>query len=154
MPRKIGNVTNELKVFDPQTGETVSLFYRKPSNKEKASWQAKAVKMFNTGGSRKTRFEVMGFEEKMEIGLTLLVGIQEGYFIRGEMPVSSTPGAKGYCTDWKEIIAEEAGELIVSMADHVFGGARIADEDEDQKGGTEQTKNSQEGSIDISALKE
>ena len=148
MPRMMGNVTNELKIFDPQTSETVSLFYRKPTNKEKATWQAKAVKMSSAGGSRKTKFEVMGFEEKLEIGLTLLVGIQEGYFVRGDLAISSQPGTTGYCPDWKSIIAEEAGELIVSMADYVFGGARIADDDE--KGGENTTKNFPTSSTDTS----
>lgn len=152
MPRILGAAQNSLRINDPQGGEPITLFYRNPTNKERAQYQTSTFKVRGAG-----RVEIKTFETRLEFGLRIITGFKEGDFLIEEngqpVPFSSWEGARHYRADWKALLEKNAGDLICFLAAFVFDGVTSATEEETHEPEeVEERKNSFSSSTPISVV--
>lgn len=116
--------TNTITIQDARSGSEIELYYRNPTSREEALYQAKIVKRKGSKVVLKT------FDTRLEFGLRILTGFRVGDFGVDGQPISSVPGSPGYREDWKDIVAEGASDIVRALALTVFEGVRVNTADE------------------------
>ena len=128
MPRIIGSEKNELIINDALSGDQLGLYYRMPTTKERQGYLDAAVKRV------KNKVTLHHAEARMKYGMSILVGIREGDFMRMKegkaVPMSSDPLSPDFYEGWKQEMEDGCGDLIMALAGVVFdGGADVAQPD-------------------------
>jgi len=127
MPRFLGQQINTLRLFDNlNDGETIELYYRNPTTKERQKYTDYAV----VRKRNQTEFRVT--EAQRIFGAKILTGIREGDFlIPGEdgqpVPLSSDPKSEHYREDWKDMLIEYASDIVTFVGSQVFDRSVEAD---------------------------
>lgn len=117
MPRDLmQSDRNELKIKDSISGDEIVLFYRLPATKDriafqKACWKREGNKLFSRIHDARAKY-----------GAEILTGIREGDFVFGGKPVASDEGSPNYREDWKKLVEETAGDLLMMLGQQVFEG--------------------------------
>ena len=133
MPRVIGEgVLNQVDISDAIGGGEVRLFYRTPTTRERAAYQAKAIQV----GGRKMKAKLKLSEARLEFGAKILEGVREGDVLlktaAGEAPLTSETSG------WRDKMAQYAPDLVEALAAHVFEGTSALEpedeEDPDESG--------------------
>jgi len=115
---------NSIAINDARSGTEIELYYRNPTSREEALYQARLVK--RKGG----KVIVRSFDTRLDFGLKILTGFRDGDFCVDGQPISSTPDSPHYREDWKSIVAEGASDIVRTMAFTVFEGVRVQSADE------------------------
>lgn len=130
MARRLGG-KNSLKIEDNISGTTITLFYSLPTNTQRLGYQ-------NSSVERKAgRIINHTVEARQKYGLEILTGVKAGDLEvqEGEdwVPLITDPKADGYREDWKDVVLEQASDLVELLAAQVFDvSARISkDQGED-----------------------
>jgi hypothetical protein len=111
---------NVLEIADGISGDIHELHYRTPTNQERAAYRASKYK--REGNT----VYLMAQEANVEFALAIVEGFKAGTFgIDGE-PFSSEPGSVGYREDWKELLAENAPDVLAVLGMQVFEGTRVS----------------------------
>jgi hypothetical protein len=99
-----------------QNGEdvTFSLFYRRPTNEEIVAYN-KALFVKRNG---KVVNSVV--PTRIEFGLKILTGVQDGVFSLSGKPVSSDPSSPDYHPDWKGMLKNALAANVINFAFRVF----------------------------------
>ncbi len=109
---------NKIIIHDTRSGSDIELYYRNPTTEEEIAYHNKLLK-------RQGRKMVLNiFETRLEIGLKILTGFREGDFGLNGKPISSDPQSPNYCENWKELLKENAADIITAFAYAVFEGTR------------------------------
>ncbi len=117
MARRLG-ADNVLIIQDNISDSEIHLNYRMPGTKEIVSYRNGATKRV-----RNALVNRMG-ENRLEHGQKILTGFREGDFEKQVkekwVPLASDPKSKNYDPEWKNIVSEQAADLIETLAVHVF----------------------------------
>lgn len=117
---------NVLEIQDGISGDVHEIYYRMPSNEERAAYQNGA---FERRGNRiKSRL----FENRLKFGARLITGFRKGTIGIDGKAFSSDSSDPDYRQDWKELLVRHAGDIVASVAAGVFentGTAREAEPD-------------------------
>lgn len=130
MARRLGAQCS-LKLEDNISGSTVTLFYALPTNTQRLGYQNASVE--RKGG----RIINHTIEARQKYGLEILSGVKAGGLEVQEdgewVPLITEKGQDGYREDWKDIVLEQASDLVELLAAQVFDvSARISrDQGED-----------------------
>ena len=130
MARRLG-APCRLKIDDNITGESVTLFYTLPTNHQRLAYQGASVERVDGKIINRT------IEARQRHGLEILTGVKAGDLEvekDGEwVPLITDPKQPGYREDWKDIVLEQASDLVELLAAQVFDvSARISrDQGED-----------------------
>ncbi len=108
-----------LKVQDPVSGSTITFYYRRPTTEERVAYQLSAYRLEN--GER--RFHLG--ETRLKFGLEILTGFRQGDFSikENDQVVPLDPVRH---PDWRELLSEEAGDLVAYLGQQIFEGMRLA----------------------------
>lgn len=130
MARRLG-APCRLKLDDNITGEKITLFYTLPTNQQRLAYQNASVERVDGRIINRT------IEARQKYGLEILTGVKVGgleVMQDGEwVPLITDPSQAGYREDWKDIVLEQASDLVELLAGQVFDvSARISrDQGED-----------------------
>ena len=97
-------------------GEDVSVdfYYRRPTTEE--------IIAYNKGLFIKKNGKVVNnvVPTRIEMGLRILTGIQDGVFSLNGKPISSDPASSDYYSDWKSLLKNVLSGTIANFAFRVF----------------------------------
>lgn len=115
MPRNLEKCdNNEFRFLDPRSNEEVIFFYRSPTTEDRVRHQASRYGRIGSKMVIRTRTACV------ESAAAILTGIRDGDFVVGDEPLSSTPGGPGYREDWRDLIRDMAGDLLLLMGHDLF----------------------------------
>lgn len=125
MSRQLGEgVKSILKIEDPISNDTLTVFYRVPTSEERVKYTASLFER------ERDRVKVNVTETRQQWGLKIIEGFKEGDFQRvsnGECkPMSSDPKSENYAPDWKDYLSRYAPDVLEAIATHIFEGTRIS----------------------------
>lgn len=110
---------NKMVVNDARSGSEIELYYRNPTTHEEVEYQSKLFKRLGK------KVLINAFSTRLEMGLKILTGFREGDFgIEGKV-ISSDPSRPDYKENWKELLKENAADIVTAFSFAVFEGARI-----------------------------
>jgi hypothetical protein len=110
---------NILKIHDGRSDTDIELYYRNPTTQEEVAYQSK---LFRRQGKK---LLINAYETRLEMGLKILTGFREGAFGISGKPISSDPQSPEYRKDWKELLKENASDIITALAFQIFESARV-----------------------------
>lgn len=139
------NDKNKLVINDARSGTAIELYYRNPTTSEEVAYQSR---LFKKQGKKML---VNAYETRLTYGLKILTGFREGDFGIEGKPISSDPVSMNYREDWKELLKDNAADLVTSFAFAIFEGARI-DAGMEIDFGDDDTENDEGGSNDVLPL--
>ncbi len=115
---------NILDIQDGITGDVHEIYYRMPTNEERAAYQNGVFE--RRGQKLKSRV----FENRLKFGSRIISGFTKGTLgIDGKL-FSSDPSDPEYRQDWKDLLTRYAGDIVASVAASVFeatGASREAE---------------------------
>lgn len=131
MARRESNKRNELKINDNISGSIITLYFRMPTPSERQGYSNMAVQR----QGRKIKF--LQSEARLKYGMAIISGFGDGDFERtvdgAYLPMSCEPGSDGYFEGWRDWVQENADDLVMLLAAHVYDSpAEIADDDENE----------------------
>lgn len=130
MARRESSQHNELKIRDNLSGSDITLYYRMPTTSERQRYQNQSLQR------RRNRVEFNQAQARLEAGLAIITGFREGDFERvvgqGYQAFSWREGADNYFPEWKNWLAEHAGDLLMLLAAQVFDVSAHISEGEDE----------------------
>ena len=132
MARRLGG-ENTLWMEDDLSGSRIGLNYRMPAPAEIISYRNG-----NTRREGNRLVQCIG-ENRLKHGKKILTGVADGSFEKmasgAWVPVSSDPKSKDYDPAWKDIVCDQAPDLIETLCVKVFDGSvRIVDEEVEPEG--------------------
>lgn len=109
---------NKVVLLDLQGGGKITLFYASPSTSQ--------VRAFHKESLRRKGNKVLvdSFDPALKYGLEVITGFDEGAFGYGGQPISADPASPNYREDWKELLAETACDIVITLGRLVFEGVR------------------------------
>lgn len=105
---------NILDIQDGITGDVHEIYYRMPTNEERAAYQNGVFE--RRGQKLKSRV----FENRLKFGSRIISGFTKGTLgIDGRL-FSADPSDPDYRQDWKDLLVRYAGDIVASVAASVF----------------------------------
>ena len=115
---------NVIEIQDGTSGDVHEIFYRMPTNEERAAYQNGVFE--RRGQKIKSRI----FENRLKFGARIITGFSRGTFGTDGRVFSADPADPDYRQDWKELLVRHAGDVVASVAASVFeatGASREAE---------------------------
>lgn len=109
---------NVLEIFDARSNTDMELYYRTPTTREEALYQAKLVK------KKGRKVVIAQHKTRVEFGLRMITGFKEGNFGEDGEPFSADPESPNYREDWKECLERGASDILAILGSTIFEGAR------------------------------
>jgi len=130
MARRESGNKNELKIHDNISDSDVVLFYRMPSTSERQGYQNMVIQR------KRNKVDFNQAEARLKYGLKVLTGFVHGSFERNidgnYVAFTWEEGCENYLPEWKSWIENNAGDLVMLLAGHVFDSpAVITDKDKE-----------------------
>ncbi len=122
--RDFASERNVLDIQDGITGDVHQIFYRMPTNEERAAYQNGA---FERRG-QKIRSRI--FQNRLKYGSRIITGFSKGSLGIEGKPFSSDSDDADFRQDWKELLVRHAGDIVASVAAAVFEATGAAQEAE------------------------
>lgn len=109
---------NRVVLLDLQGGGKIGIFYATPTTSQ--------VKNFHKESLHRKGHKVLvdSFDPALKYGLEVITGFDEGSFGYGRDPISSDPASPNYRENWKELLAETASDILITVGRMVFEGVR------------------------------
>lgn len=104
--------TRQVLVMTDQAGETYELYYRLPTNDERV-WHSN--QLYERKGKR-TVIKQNIFAEQVALGRKLILGFSEGYFMDGDLFISSDSSKPYYRTGWRDLLEQARPTDLQSVA--------------------------------------
>ncbi len=115
---------NTLDIQDGITGDVHEIYYRMPTNEERAAYQNGVFE--RRGQKLKSRV----FENRLKFGSRIISGFAKGTLGIEGKPFSADPSDPDYRQDWKDLLIRYAGDIVASVAANVFEATGAAREGE------------------------
>lgn len=135
MPRMLSADNNTLRIQDNISGSTIELHYRTPTTAEHTAYQNECLQ-------RKGRKVITRYPQaRIKYGLKILTGFRAGDFVvagdNGQpRPIASDSDHADYSPQWREDLERYAGDIIQTLAGHVFDApAEVEEVDRDDSAG-------------------
>ncbi|MHC1726497.1 MAG: hypothetical protein AB9866_10885 [Syntrophobacteraceae bacterium] len=114
--RDLAAQRNVIEINDGASGDVHEVYYRMPTNEERAAYQngAFAVK------GRKLQARI--FENRIKFGARVITGFKKGTLGIDGKAFSSEANDPDYREDWKTQLVENAGDIVTAIAAFVFEG--------------------------------
>lgn len=109
---------NKMIINDARSGSEIELYYRNPTTQEEVEYQSK---LFKRQGKKVL---INAFGTRLDMGLKILTGFREGDFGIEGKPISSDPQNPDYKENWKDLLKENAADIITAFSFAIFEGAR------------------------------
>ncbi len=111
---------------------TFDFFYRRPTTEE--------IVAYNSRLFQKRNGKVINnvVPTRIEMGLKVLTGVQDGVFTLNGQPISSDPASPDFYADWKNILKSALSGTIANFAFRVFEAVSEAQIDQDEILATEE----------------
>ncbi len=122
--RDFASERNILDIQDGITGDVHEIFYRMPTNEERAAYQNGAFE--RRGQKIKSRI----FENRLKFGSRIITGFTRGTLGIEGKAFSSDPDDPDFRSDWKDLLVRHAGDIVASVAATVFEATGAAQEAE------------------------
>lgn len=111
---------NVIEVTDGISGDVHEIHFRKPTSKEIASFQAK---LFERKGKKIIN---RAHATRLEFGTEIITGFKPGTLGINGVAISPVASDPGYRADWKDLLAENAPDIVAAVAQQVFEGTGVA----------------------------
>ncbi len=105
---------------------TFDFFYRRPTTEE--------IVAYNSRLFQKKNGKVINnvVPTRIEMGLKILTGVQDGVFTLNGKPISSDPSSPDYYADWKNLLKGALSGTIANFAFRVFEAVSEAQIDQEE----------------------
>jgi len=117
----LNNTDNKLWIKHKLSDSDICLLYRNPTTEERVAYSMERVKRVNN----EVQFNFQ--ETRIKYGEKIITGFRDGDFgvVKGDavVPISSKVGSDNYFEDWKQIIKENAADVLELLAATVFDDA-------------------------------
>jgi len=115
------DIVHDMVILDAVTGGEIVLQYRMPTLDEREAYTQSLFE--RDSGEIKDRSD----QANLDFGYKIFEGFEDGSFgVAGEngnaLPISCDPKSEFYRADWKEIVREQASDLLMFMAARIFRG--------------------------------
>lgn len=110
---------NTIEITDGLTGDVHEIFYRVPTNEERAAYMNGAVQ--RKGKKIMARL----FENRLKFGERIITGFTKGTLGVDGKAFSSDADDPDYRADWKSLLIENAADIVAAVAVSVFEGTGI-----------------------------
>lgn len=129
MPRIIGEEQHVLKLHDNLSDSEIVLYYRSPTTSERNGYENEAIRR------KRNRVVMKRAEARLKYGGIILTGFRSGDFakkVNGKIvPIASDENDPNFDSEWKKIVMESAGDIVMLLAVHVFDLSAEIDDDEE-----------------------
>jgi hypothetical protein len=116
---------NVIEIQDGISGDIHEIYYRLPTNEERASYQSNLI------SRRGKKIQTRIFETRIKFGGKLVTGFRKGTLgIEGKAFASDSTDPD-YREDWKELLLKFAPDVIASVAVTAFEATGVQREPED-----------------------
>lgn len=105
---------NSVTLYDPVDGSEVVFRHRAVTSRDRVRH---LTRKYERQGNRLINRH---HSACIESALDVLTGIRDGDFVWGISPISSDPASEAYRADWKNLIAEMAGDLLFILGADLF----------------------------------
>lgn len=128
---------NVIEITDGISGDVHEIHVRKPTSKEIALFQAK---LFERKGKKIIN---RAHATRLEFGSEIITGFKPGTLGINGVAISPVASDAGYREDWKDLLVQNAPDIVAAVAQQVFEGTGAArntnglefvSEDEDGEG--------------------
>lgn len=124
--RDAGIKEHTVWIYDSIGKCTHELYFRLPSTEEHIEYRKNLF--VREGDEAKNE----SFRIQAKMGYRILLGFKKGTFGLDGQPYASDPDDPDYRQDWKEIIAQDASDILAAVAQKAFAAVFIApDQDKD-----------------------
>jgi len=118
--RKLTQSLNKMVISDPVSNSNIELFYRIPKASELVAYRKGAYKIDGKSGVKENP------EFKIEMGLSVIEGIGENSFAdENGNAISSDRNKPNFCENWKELVKENASDIVMVFVTNIFEGAKV-----------------------------
>lgn len=107
------SIINKMMLNDVISGSKITFHYRRPTTTEIVNYFSKLYKKDSSGVS-------VNNDSRIEYALKVLTGFNDADFADDKGPISTDPGSLCYRQDWKELLKEQADDLLLTFAIAVF----------------------------------
>ncbi len=111
---------------------TFDLFYRRPTTEEIIAYNSR---LFQKRNGKVVNNVV---PTRIEMGLKILTGVQDGVFTLNGRPISSDPSSSDFYADWKNLLKGTLSGTIANFAFRVFEAVSEAQLDQEEILATEE----------------
>ncbi len=111
---------------------TIDFFYRRPTTEEIIAYNSR---LFQKRNGKVVNNVV---PTRIEMGLKILTGVQDGVFTLNGKPISSDPASPDFYADWKNILKGALSGTIANFAFRVFEAVSEAQIDQEEILATEE----------------
>jgi len=132
--RNLDSAENRCRIKDGMSGDVHEITYRAPTNAEIAAYHAKSFE-------RKGKRVVSRLTDvRLEHGKKIITGFKKGTFGIGGAAFASDPDDPDYRSDWKDLLADSAPDIVALVGLQAFEGTTLLATEEDEDGGEEEEK--------------
>lgn len=114
--RDLTTKANVMEIQDGVSGDTHEIYYRMPTNKERAAYSAA---LFERKGKK---VKDNTFPTRLKFGRRICTGFKKGTFGVDGKAFASGQTDHDYRADWAELLEEGSPEVFVALAFQVFEG--------------------------------
>lgn len=114
--RDLAAEKNVVEINDGATGDVHEIFYRMPTNEERAAYQNGAFAL------RGRKLQARIFENRIKFGARVITGFKKGTLGIDGKPFASDANDPEFREDWKDLLVKNAGDIVTSVAALVFEG--------------------------------
>lgn len=111
---------NTLLIADSIGGGRVEITYRMPSTRERIAYQRACVLRLEGKGP-----EYDPSMAREAFGIAIITGFREGDFVADGVNISTDPAAKNYREDWKDLLLQQAPDIVAAVGLTVFEGVVV-----------------------------
>lgn len=116
---------NTIEINDGISGDVHEIYYRTPTNEERAAYLAGAVQR----KGKKILNRV--FENRLKFGAKIITGFKKGTIGKDGKAFSCDENDEDYREDWMDLLVSEAGDIVAAVGASVFemtGAAQAEDQ--------------------------
>ena len=111
---------NVIEITDGISGDVHEIHVRKPTSKEIASFQAR---LFERKGKKIIN---KAHATRLEFGAEIITGFKPGTLGINGVAISHVASDPGYREDWKDLLVQNAPDIVAAVAQQVFEGTGAA----------------------------
>lgn len=110
---------NAIDIADGRSGDIHEMYYRNPTAKEMAVYQAA---MFERKGKKVVN---KVYSTRIKFGEAILTGFKPGTFGINGVAISAVETDPGYRADWKKLLVDNSPDVVAAVAQQVFEGTGV-----------------------------
>lgn len=118
--RDFASDKNVIEITDGISNDVHEIYFRKPTSKEIASFQAR---LFERKGKKVIN---RAHATRLCFGAEIITGFKPGTLGINGVAISPVASDPGYKADWKDLLVQNAPDIVAAVAQQVFEGTGVA----------------------------